>query len=83
MKTTIDVPEQLLRQTKAYAALKGLTIREIVIGAMERTISGNEEISAAHDKPDWLAEWNALGKRISPKWTTRKSAVELVREGRR
>lgn len=83
MKTTIDVPDQLLRRTKAFAAINGLTLREIVVSAMEDAVSKDSQTAPPPDRSDWMTEWDALGKRVSRKWNTRRSVVELVREGRR
>ena len=83
MKTTIDVPDQLLRQTKAYAALRGLTIREIVVHAMENELAREGELRSDKSALNWMREWEALGRQIDRKWKDGKSVVELVREGRR
>ncbi|MCY4633963.1 MAG: hypothetical protein OXG04_05560 [Acidobacteria bacterium] len=37
MRTTIDIPERLLRQAKAEAALRGLGLKDIVRDALEIT----------------------------------------------
>ncbi|MBI4026533.1 MAG: hypothetical protein HY360_16220 [Verrucomicrobia bacterium] len=83
MKTTIDVPDPLLRQTKAHAAMKGLTVREIVIHAMENELAKENELRPDRSALSWMREWETLGKQIGRKWKTGKTAVELVREGRR
>lgn len=83
MKTTVDVPDELLRQTKAHAALKGLTVREIVVHAMENELAREGDLPSEQSTRSWMHEWEALGKQIGRKWKTRKTAVELVREGRR
>jgi len=38
MRTTIDLPDTLFRKTKATAALRGSTMKEIVIQALQREI---------------------------------------------
>lgn len=35
MKTTLDLPEDLLRRTKAVAALRGISMREFMARALE------------------------------------------------
>jgi hypothetical protein len=40
MRTTIELPDQLLMQAKAQAALAGLSLREFFISAVEQRISG-------------------------------------------
>ena len=36
MKTTIDIPEPLYRQVKLQAIHRGVSLRELVIGALEK-----------------------------------------------
>jgi len=40
MRTTIDLPDPLFRRTKTLAAMRGSTIKEIVIRALEREVNG-------------------------------------------
>ncbi len=83
MKTTIDVPDELLRQTKAHAAMKGLTLREIVVHAMEQEIAQDRKSGLNTSPLNWMKEWDATSQRLKDKWKTNKSAVTLIREGRR
>jgi hypothetical protein len=39
MRTTIDIPDALLRRTKAIAAIRGVTLKQIVVDAVEREIN--------------------------------------------
>ncbi len=41
MRTTIDLPDTLFRKAKATAALRGSTMKELVVRAVEREICGN------------------------------------------
>ena len=36
MRTTVDIPDPLFRETKALAAMRGITIRQFIIEAIER-----------------------------------------------
>ena len=40
MRTTIDVPDTLFRKAKATAALRGSTMKELVVRALEREVEG-------------------------------------------
>jgi len=40
MRTTIDLPDTLFRKTKATAALRGTTMKELVVRAIEREVVG-------------------------------------------
>lgn len=39
MRTTIDLPDPLFRRTKALAALRGSSMRELIVGAIEREVN--------------------------------------------
>jgi hypothetical protein len=39
VRTTIDIPDALFRRTKALAAARGLTLKQVIINAVEREIS--------------------------------------------
>ncbi|MCC6337971.1 MAG: hypothetical protein IT380_28760 [Myxococcales bacterium] len=38
MKTTLELPDDLLRRTKAEAALRGISMRDLVAEALERQL---------------------------------------------
>ncbi len=38
MRTTIDIPDDLLRRTKAEAALRGLRLKDLVRDALQRLL---------------------------------------------
>lgn len=42
MKTTVDLPEELLRQAKAVAALRGKKLRELVQDGLQRVLAQPE-----------------------------------------
>jgi len=39
MRTTIDMPEPLFRKTKAVAALRGSSVKDLIIQAVEREVT--------------------------------------------
>jgi hypothetical protein len=39
MRTTIDMPDALFRKTKAVAALRGSSMNELIIHAVEREVT--------------------------------------------
>jgi hypothetical protein len=39
MRTTIDLPDALFRKTKATAALRGSSMKELIVRAVEREVS--------------------------------------------
>jgi hypothetical protein len=40
MRTTLDLPDTLYRKTKAVAALRGSSMKDLIIHAIERDVSG-------------------------------------------
>ena len=57
MKATIDIPDDLYRQVKSEAALRGLTIREVTIGLYRRWLSGGEGGEVREVPAAWLRSW--------------------------
>ena len=51
MKTTIDLPEEVLRRAKAEAALRGRKLRELFLEGIVRVLDHPEPPVAARKKP--------------------------------
>ena len=45
MRTTIDMPDALFRKTKAVAALRGSSMKELIIHAIERELANGAPVS--------------------------------------
>ena len=45
MRTTIDIPDALFRKTKAVAALRGSSMKDLIILAIERELANNTSAS--------------------------------------
>ncbi len=41
MRTTIDLPDALFRKTKAAAALRGSTMKDLIVRAIEREVESH------------------------------------------
>lgn len=41
MRTTVDIPDETYRKLKARAALKGSTVKELVLRMVERELAGD------------------------------------------
>jgi hypothetical protein len=39
MRTTVDLPDPLFRRTKAIAALRGVSMKEVITHALEREVA--------------------------------------------
>jgi hypothetical protein len=46
MRTTVDLPDALFRRTKAVAALRGSSMKDLIVQAIEREISSKERSAA-------------------------------------
>jgi hypothetical protein len=44
MRTTIDMPDALFRRTKAVAAARGVTLKQIIVNAVEQEINQPEKV---------------------------------------
>lgn len=44
MRTTIDLPDPLLKHLKARAALEGRTLRDLVVALVEKGLNAREKI---------------------------------------
>jgi hypothetical protein len=41
MRTTVDLPDPLFRKTKAVAALRGSSMKDLIVHAVEREVAGS------------------------------------------
>jgi hypothetical protein len=57
MKTTLDIPESLLREAKAVAAQQGRTLRDFVTEAVNEKL----HTQGSGEKP-WMKHFGALSK---------------------
>lgn len=46
MRTTIDMPDALYRKTKAVAALRGASMKDVIIRAVEREVATKPALKA-------------------------------------
>lgn len=61
MKTTVELPDTLFRQSKALAAARGVTLRRFFTEALEEKLRRSAEGgSAADEEPPWMAGFGAL-----------------------
>ena len=61
MKTTIDLPDDMLRQAKTLAATRGVTFRHFVTEALEEQLQrGVGRKHSGNEQPPWMAGFGAL-----------------------
>lgn len=46
MRTTVDIPEEILRQAKAEAALRGMKLKDYMTEALRAALSGDLQLVA-------------------------------------
>jgi hypothetical protein len=52
MKTTIDIPESLYKRAKIRAIQDGITLKQMVLNALERQLN-SADVREATDHPYW------------------------------
>ena len=57
MKATIEIPDDLYRQVKAEAALRGVTVREVTTQLYRRWLSEGESGKDRETSSAWLRSW--------------------------
>ena len=61
MKTTVELPDTLFRQSKALAAARGVTLRRFFTEALEEKLRRCTEYGSDGKKePPWMAGFGAL-----------------------
>lgn len=50
MRTTIDMPDALYRKTKAIAALRGASMKDVMIEALEQNLKASSKSAPAKAK---------------------------------
>jgi len=88
MKTTLELPDDLYRQAKAIAVLKGMTMKEWLTNLLRREIgAGKAEPSSAQNPEQeaeaFIQELNRLTAEVSAHWQGPQDAVAAIREQRR
>ena len=57
MKTTIDIPDELFREAKASAALRGVSLREFVTETLREKLGVTR---SSGGEPPWMRGFGAL-----------------------
>jgi len=85
MKTTLELPDELYRQAKALAALKGQSMKEWLTLLLRREIEA--PLAPAADRQQETEAFNReldrLAKLVGDHWQGEQDAVAAIREQRR
>ena len=61
MKTTVELPDSVFRQSKALAAARGVTLRRFFTEALEeKLLRCTADRNTANEEPPWMAGFGAL-----------------------
>lgn len=88
MKTTVELPDELYRQAKALAALKGQTMKDWLTALFRRELeppASSPEVGDVGAVDAFNSELDRLSRRVSAIsiWQCRQDAVQAVQEQRR
>jgi hypothetical protein len=88
VKTTIEVPDELYRQVKAVAALRGQTLKDWLTGVLAREVGvARPDAGGGRDglppADAFVRELQRLAADVSGRWQGPQDAVAAVREQRR
>lgn len=60
MKTTLELPDEIYRNVKARAALRGISMRQYLNEALEEKIRNESSSGGAGQSPPWMRGFGAL-----------------------
>jgi hypothetical protein len=79
MRTTLDLPDDVLRKAKIEAVERGSTLRQLVIDALQREMSGSERPRKRLERPPIKLAADAPLRKLSPEAVKRLDADDLQR----
>lgn len=86
MKTTIEIPDDLFRQAKAAAVARGMTLKQLITGAVEHELGQAVDIddleTARQRALRFAAEIGRLARDNAADWKCDKSAMQQLFEDR-
>ena len=79
MRTTLDLPDNILRRAKIEALKRGSTLRQLVIDASQREVSGPQRPRKRLARPPIKLAADAPLRRLRPQAIKRLDAEDLER----
>lgn len=79
MRTTLDLPDDILRRAKIEADERGSTLRQLVIDALQREMAGTERPRKRLARPPVKLAADAPLRRLSPEAVKRLDAEDIQR----
>ena len=81
MKTTTEIPDDLIRRAKALATKRGVTLRAIIEQGIRAALNENSQ-AASYELPDKSVSGNGLTKEfVQGNWTEVRTAAYSGRGG--
>ena len=61
MKTTVELPDAMMREAKAHAAARGVSLKHVFIEALEKQfLHGTAETRSGNGQRPWMATFGEL-----------------------
>ncbi len=79
MRTTLDLPDDILRRAKIEAVQRGSTLRQLVIDALHREMAGTKGPRKRLSRPPIKLAADAPLRHLSPEAVKRLDAEDLER----
>lgn len=79
MRTTLDLPDDILRRAKIEAVERGSTLRQLIIEALQREMASTERPRKRLARPPIKLAADAPLRRLSPEAVKRLHAEDLQR----
>ena len=79
MRTTLELPDDLLRRAKIAAVERGSTLRQLVIDALQREMASNERPRRRLTKPPIKLAADAPLRSMSPESVKHADSEDLLR----
>jgi hypothetical protein len=79
MRTTLDLPDDILRRAKIEAVERGSTLRQLVVDALQREMAGTERPRKRLTRPPIKLAADAPLRRLSPGAVKRLDTGDLQR----
>ena len=83
MRTTLDLPDEVLRRAKIEAVERGSTLRQVVIDALQREMAMAERPRKRLARPPIKLAVDAPLRKLSPEAVKRLDAEDLGRSDER
>ena len=86
MKTTLDLPDELMREVKIRAVMEDRKLKDLIPDLLQRGLQKTESEKPPPKKltgQEWIEKWQELGRRIEAASPNKASGVvDEIREGR-